>query len=79
MNSCIRGQILDFTHNHGHDHRIWSPALCQKRDLYVYLPPCYDPAKRYPVAFVLHGAMQDEQFFIRPKPETASASVREAA
>src|SRR5207253_5204684 len=43
---------------------IWSAALCQKRDLYVYLPPGYDPAKKYPLGIFLHGATQDEQFFL---------------
>ncbi len=64
VNRGLAGQILDFTHNHGKDRRIWSPALCQKRDMYVYLPPCYDPAKKYPFAIFLHGAGQDEQFFL---------------
>ncbi len=59
------GQILDFTHNHGADRRIWSPALCQKRDLYVYLPPGFDPHRKYPLAIYLHGAAQDENFFLQ--------------
>ncbi|HWY86974.1 MAG TPA: alpha/beta hydrolase-fold protein, partial [Gemmataceae bacterium] len=56
--------VLDFTHNHGSDLRIWSAALCEKRDLYVYLPPGFDPAKKYPLGIFLHGATQDEQFFM---------------
>ncbi len=64
-NRRMCGRVIDFTHNHGRDRRIWSEALCQKRDMYVYVPPCYDPAKRYPLAIFLHGASQDEQFFIR--------------
>jgi S-formylglutathione hydrolase FrmB len=64
VNQCIQGQVLDFTHNHGSDRRIWSPALCQKRDLYVYLPPGFNPARKYPLGIFLHGATQDEQFFI---------------
>jgi len=63
VNQQICGQVLDFTCNHGYDRRIWSPALCQKRDLYVYLPPGYDPSVQYPLGILLHGAMQDEQFF----------------
>jgi pimeloyl-ACP methyl ester carboxylesterase len=59
------GQIVDFTHNHGHDRRIWSSALCQYRDLYVYLPPGFDPGKKYPLAIFLHGAAQDENFFLQ--------------
>lgn len=65
VNRCIQGQILDFTHNHGADRRFWSRALCARRDLYVYLPPGYDPAKKYPLAILLHGAAQDEQFFLK--------------
>jgi S-formylglutathione hydrolase FrmB len=64
VNACIQGQVLDFTHNHGSDRRIWSAALCEKRDLYVYLPPGFDPAKKYPLGIFLHGATQDEQFFM---------------
>jgi len=77
VNACIQGQILDFTHNHGHDRRIWSPALCQKRDLYVYLPPCFDPAKKYPLAFFLHGATQDEQFFLSGLVERFDKAITE--
>ena len=64
VNQCIQGQVLDFTHNHGPDRRIWSAALCQKRDLYVYLPPGFNPQKKYPLGIFLHGATQDEQFFM---------------
>jgi S-formylglutathione hydrolase FrmB len=62
------GQILDFTHNHGADNRIWSESLCQKRDIYVYLPPCYDPARQYPVIFLLHGFAQDEKLLLQIAP-----------
>ena len=48
LSKNLHGQVLDFTHNHWGDHRIWSEALCEKRDLYVYLPPCYEPSKQYP-------------------------------
>src|SRR5262249_8003242 len=43
---------------------IWSEALCQKRDLYVYLPPCFDSSKCYPVMLWLHGFAQDEHSFL---------------
>ncbi len=61
LNAALYGRLVDFTHNHDADRRIWSPALQQKRDLYVYLPPGYDPGK--PCCFVLwlHGAFGDEQ------------------
>src|SRR5579884_1268564 len=61
----LHGQLLDFTHNHGADRRIWSPALGERRDLYVYLPPGYDPRKQYPMTILLHGAAQDEVFFVQ--------------
>ncbi len=64
VNGKISGQVLDFTHNHGQDRRLWSAALCQKRDLYVYLPPCFDPGKRYPFVLWLHGFAQDEMSFL---------------
>ena len=64
INLNIHGQVLDFTHNHGADRRIWSPALCQYRDLYVYLPPGYDPEQTYPLVLYLHGFSQDETYFL---------------
>jgi S-formylglutathione hydrolase FrmB len=64
VNAQLQGRVLDFTRNHGRDNRIWSPALQQKRDLYVYLPPCFDPCKQYPLALWLHGTAQDEFSFL---------------
>lgn len=75
VNRCLHGQIVDFTHNHGKDRRIWSEALCAKRDLYVYLPPNYDPAKKYPFAIFLHGAGQDEQFFAKSLAKDFDAAI----
>jgi S-formylglutathione hydrolase FrmB len=63
LNAQLAGQLVDFTHNHGQDNRIWSTALCKKRDIYVYVPPGYDKSKRYPVIFWLHGAFGDETPF----------------
>ncbi|MCS7046667.1 MAG: alpha/beta hydrolase-fold protein [Gemmataceae bacterium] len=60
----FHGQVLDFTCNHGVDRRIEAPSLGEKRDLYVYLPPRYDPAKKYPFIFWLHGIEQDEKGFL---------------
>jgi hypothetical protein len=65
LSKNLHGQVLDFTHNHWGDHRIWSEALCEKRDLYVYLPPCYDPSKQYPAMIYMHGIAQDEVGFLR--------------
>jgi S-formylglutathione hydrolase FrmB len=68
VNKHLRGQVVDFTNNHRDDNRIWSNALCQKRDLYVYLPPCFDVAKCYPAMLYLHGIAQDEVGFLRLVP-----------
>lgn len=63
-NVQIKGTLVDHTANHGRDRRIYSPALCEKRDLYVYLPPGYDPCKKYPIAIYLHGFLSDEINFL---------------
>src|SRR4051794_40196904 len=65
FNRRLHGHVDDYTHNHGADHRIWSAALSQKRDLYVYLPPGYDPHQQYPIVLFLHGFTQDETTFLR--------------
>ncbi|HVZ49753.1 MAG TPA: alpha/beta hydrolase family protein [Gemmatimonadaceae bacterium] len=41
---------------------LWSQALGTNKALVVYLPPSYrrSPARRYPVAYYLHGATGDE-------------------
>jgi S-formylglutathione hydrolase FrmB len=64
INRELAGKIVDHTHNHDGDHRIWSEALHQKRDLYVYLPPGFDPSKHYPLAIHLHGFREDEIDFL---------------
>jgi pimeloyl-ACP methyl ester carboxylesterase len=64
LNRQLHGQVIDYTHNHGHDLRIYSPSLNEKRDLYVYLPPGYDPSKQYPLVIYLHGFKQDETGFL---------------
>jgi S-formylglutathione hydrolase FrmB len=69
VNKCLKGRIVDYTANHGQDNRIWSPALLQKRDLYVYLPPGYDPSCQYPIIVLLHGFGQDEQVLLALAPQ----------
>jgi S-formylglutathione hydrolase FrmB len=64
VNRRLKGHVLDYTFNHGTDRRIYSPSLCDRRDLYVYLPPCYDPQQQYPLAMYLHGFGQDERSFL---------------
>jgi S-formylglutathione hydrolase FrmB len=63
---CLRihGRVIDLTHNHGRDRRIYSPSLGCLRDLYIYLPPDYQPDKPYPIMIVLHGILQDERAFL---------------
>ncbi len=63
-NQKLHGCVVDHTKNHGHDNSIWSPALEQKRDLYVYLPPGFDCNKKYPFILWLHGFSQDEESFL---------------
>ncbi len=64
VNRKLSGHVVDYTANHGFDNRIWSPSLYQRRDLYVYLPPGFDPHQRYPLMIYLHGFGQDEQSFL---------------
>ena len=64
LNASLSGKVHDYTANHGVDRRIHSAALNQRRDVYVYVPPGYDPAKRYPLVIWLHGMAQDEKTFL---------------
>jgi S-formylglutathione hydrolase FrmB len=64
VNRQIKGRVIDHTRNHGRDNRIWSAALNQRRDMYVYVPPCFDPCKKYPLIVFLHGFNQDENAFL---------------
>jgi hypothetical protein len=64
LNARMAGKVHDYTANHGQDNRIDAPSLGQRRDAYVYVPPGYDPAKRYPLVIWLHGLNQDETSFL---------------
>ena len=66
LNRRLCGRVVDHTHNHGADRRLFSPVLGRPRDLYVYLPPGYDPAVAYPLIVFLHGADVDEHDFLDP-------------
>lgn len=64
LNARMAGKVHDYTANHGQDNRIDAPSLGERRDAYVYVPPGYDPAKRYPLVVWLHGLNQDEKSFL---------------
>ena len=68
LNQQLLGKVHDYTANHGEDRRFYSEALGQKRDAYVYVPPGYDPAQRYPIVVWLHGWAQDETSFLKIVP-----------
>jgi hypothetical protein len=75
LNDRLQGTVLDFTHNHGADRRLYSPSLDERRDLYIYLPPGYDPGRRYPAMILMHGIAQDEQSFLRAAEDFDRAMV----
>jgi S-formylglutathione hydrolase FrmB len=64
VNGHLLGRVVDHTHNHGQDNRIWSQSLSQRRDLYVYLPPGFDESQHYPLMLWLHGFSVDEKSFL---------------
>src|SRR5579883_3474744 len=63
VNRKLNGQIVDYTHNHGQDNRIYSQILGMPRDMYVYLPPGYNPRQAYPLLLYLHFSNTDEHAF----------------
>ena len=65
INARLCGTLLDFTRRACGDRRIYSHALCECRDLYVYLPPGYDPNGCYPLLVWLHSYTDDEREFAR--------------
>jgi hypothetical protein len=76
VNARLAGQVVDYTNNHGQDRRIWSAALGEPRDLYVYLPPGFDPHLQYPVIIWLHGLGQDERHFLEVGAPRVDADIR---
>ena len=67
INSCLAGHVVNYTRNHQADRRIFSPILGMPRDLYVYMPPGYDPARAYPLVLFFHMADVDEHYFTGSK------------
>jgi S-formylglutathione hydrolase FrmB len=76
VNRRISGEVIDYTNNHGHDNRIFSKALFQRRDLYVYLPPRFDPNETYPLLIWMHGFDQDEQSFLKEVVKHIDRAIR---
>jgi S-formylglutathione hydrolase FrmB len=68
VNIRLHGQILDFTKNSCQDKRIWSRSLQEHRDLYVYVPPCFDWNQRYPLVILMHGFGADERMLFKVAP-----------
>jgi len=69
----LKGRIVDHTANHAQDNRIWSKALHQWRDLYIYLPPGYTRSERYPIMYYLHPFAMDERTFLQVAPKIDEA------
>jgi S-formylglutathione hydrolase FrmB len=65
INRRLSGHVIDYTNNHGSDRRVLSPILGMARDLYIYIPPGYDPRRSYPLVMFFHMANDDERYFIR--------------
>ncbi len=72
----LRGSLVDHTRNHGKDNRIWSRAMFEWRDLYIYLPPGYDPRQQYPIMLFMHPFSADERFFLSVVPLIDDAIVK---
>ncbi len=64
LNHRLAGKVIDYTHNHGADRRIYSAILGQRRDAYVYLPPNYNANTAYPLVLYFHMGFVDEHEFI---------------
>jgi S-formylglutathione hydrolase FrmB len=77
VNRRLCGRVVDYTNNHGADRRLWSPALGEYRDLYVYLPPGFDQSESYPLIVFLHGFAQDETAFLRDVAEPLDRAIQQ--
>ncbi len=77
VNRELAGQVVDYTNDTGTDHRIWSAALGERREMYVYLPPGYDPSKQYPFSLWLHGFGQDEHSYLTDGVRPIDRAIRD--
>ena len=71
----LAGKLIGYLDRDGTDNRIWSEALGERRDLYVYLPPGYDPHRCYPAMIWLHGIAEDESSFPADGLRTFDAAI----
>src|SRR5262245_54705793 len=67
VNASIRGHVVD--------RRIWSESLSLPRDMFVYLPPNYDPNRAYPLFLWVHGFGGDEEQFTRQVVRALDSSI----
>jgi enterochelin esterase-like enzyme len=51
--------MQDVPHGVLHHHFYQSQTLARQSDFYVYTPPDYNPKKKYPVLYLLHGYSDD--------------------
>lgn len=51
-----------------------SSSFGEVGDFQIYLPPCYDtePARRYPVVYLLHGAGHDDEYWLEVGADRAA-------
>ncbi|MCS6851368.1 MAG: alpha/beta hydrolase-fold protein [Gemmataceae bacterium] len=61
INRRLCGRVVDHTNHHGADRRMWAASLGRPNNLYVYLPPGFDPGRPYPLVIWLHGYAEDER------------------
>ncbi len=57
--SPLPWEVADVPHGELHHHLYRSPLLAEQSDFYVYTPPHFDPHKKYPVLYLLHGYSDD--------------------
>jgi hypothetical protein len=77
VNRSLYGRVIDHTDNHGADRALFSPSLGMRRDLYVYVPPGFDPDLRYPLILWLHGFAQDEESFLQGVVQAIDRDIHE--
>ena len=76
LNQRLHGQVVDHTHNHGADNRIWSDSLTPAAATSMSIcHPIFDAKQRYPFMLWLHGFGQDEQSFVHHVVEPLDCAI----